>query len=179
MDAACFHLGEVGEQTRQELIRAPDEAACGSEQLRVGELGWWRAHGRRAGAERPIVGLTRRRTARGNFIHGNPSRWRIVGERSRSIHSGFWPSVIERSRANTVRDNFEVIRIDGRLATRRLRASTALLKTRRLLRDARRKKPSSTKSNRHDLVASRAIATVAQRPAPLPPSPHDDLHSVV
>jgi hypothetical protein len=40
VDAARFDLSEVAEQARQELIRAPDEAARGREQLRVGELGW-------------------------------------------------------------------------------------------------------------------------------------------
>jgi hypothetical protein len=37
--AARFDLGEVTEQARQKLIRATDQAACGREQLRVGELG--------------------------------------------------------------------------------------------------------------------------------------------
>ena len=64
MDAACLDLGEVGEQARQELIRATDEAARGGEQLRVGELGRRRTHGSHACTERTLAERARRRTVR-------------------------------------------------------------------------------------------------------------------
>jgi hypothetical protein len=57
VDAARFHLGEVGEQARQQLIGTTDEAARGGEQVRVGEHCRRRAYGSRR--ERTFAERTR------------------------------------------------------------------------------------------------------------------------